>query len=69
MWVIYSPSHELIHIDKMCVGIATKNQAKYDGVLGLLVTSLHLGICHLIVFLDCQLLVSQLNNCYRVHDP
>ena len=31
--------------------------------------SLYLGILHLDVFLDSQLLVSQLNNCYRVCDP
>ena len=68
-WVIYSPSHELIHIDEMCVGIATKNQAEYDDITGLLATFLQLGIHHLNVFLDSQLLVSQLNNHYRVHDP
>ena len=39
-WVIYSLSHELIHIDGMCLVIATKNQAEYDGVLGLLAASL-----------------------------
>ena len=48
----------------MCVGIATNNQAEYDSVTGLLVAALHLGIRHLNVFLDSQLLVSQLNNYY-----
>ena len=57
-WVIYSPLHELIHIDGLCMGTATKNQAEYDGVNGLLATPLLLGICHLNVFLDSQLLVS-----------
>ena len=51
-WVIYSPSHELIHIDGICVGSATNNQDEYDGVNGLLATTLHLGIHHLDVFLD-----------------
>ena len=68
-WVIYSPSHELIHIDGICVGSATNNQAEYDGVNGLLVTTLQLGVHHLDVFLDSQLFVSQLNNYYRVRDP
>ena len=68
-WVISSPSHELIHIDRMCVGIATKNQDEYDGVIGLLATSLQLGIRHLDFFLDSQVLVSQLNNYYQVRDP
>ena len=63
-WVIYSPSHELIHINRMCVGIATNNQDEYDGVIGLLDATLQLGIHHLNVFLDSQLLVCQLNNCY-----
>ena len=39
-WVIYSPSHELIHIDGICVGNMTENQAEYDGVSGLLVAVL-----------------------------
>ena len=51
-WVIYSPSHELIHIDGICVGIATNNQVEYDGVNGLLAAALQLGILHLDVFLD-----------------
>ena len=68
-WVIYSPSHELIHIDEICMGSATNNQAKYDGVNGLLATTLQLGVHHLDVFLEFQLLVSQLNNYYQVHDP
>ena len=53
----------------MCASVSTNNQAKYDGVIGLLIAALHLGIHHLDVFLDSQLLVSQLNNCYRVRDP
>ena len=68
-WVIYSPSHELILIDGICLGIVTNNQAEYDGVNGLLATTLQLGIHHLDVFLDSQLLVSQLNNHYRFRDP
>ena len=38
-------------------------------VNGLLATTLQLGIHHLDVFLDSQLLVSQLNNYYQVRDP
>ena len=57
-WVIYSLLHELIHIDRMCVGIATNNHDEYDGVIGLLVIALQLGIHHLDVFLDSHLLVS-----------
>ena len=63
-WVIYSLSHELIHIEEMFVGVATINQTEYIGVIGLLIAALQLGIRHLDVFLD-----SQLNNYNRVHDP
>ena len=68
-WVIYSPSHELIHIDGICMGSATNNQDEYDGVNGLLAAALQLGVHHLDVLLDSWLLVSQLNNYYRVCDP
>ena len=68
-FVVYSPSHELIHIDEMFVCIATNNEAEYDGVVGLLVAALQFDIRHLDFFLDSELLVSQLNNCYQVHDP
>ena len=64
-----TPLHELIHNDEICMGTATNNQVEYDGVNGLLATTLQLGIHHLDVFLDSQLLVSQLNNYYRVRDP
>ena len=57
-WAIYSPSHELIHIDEICMGSATNNQAEYDGVNGLLDAILQMGIFHLDVFLDSYLLVS-----------
>ena len=68
-WVIYYLSHELIHIDGICMGIATNNQAEYDGVNGLLATTLQLGIHHFDFLLDSQMLVSQLKNHYRVRDP
>ena len=68
-WFIYSSSHELIHINEMCVGIATNNQDEYDGVTSLLATALQLGIHHLNFFLKSHLLVSLLNNRYRVCDP
>ena len=57
-WVIYSPSHELIHIDEICVGNAINNQVEHDGVSGLLAAALQLGSHHLDVFLESQLLVS-----------
>ena len=57
-WVIYSPSHELIHINGIYVASETNNKPKYDGVNGLLATALQLAVHHLDVFLDSQLLIS-----------
>ena len=51
-WVIYSPSHELIHIDGICMGSATNNQDEYDRVNDLLATALQLDVFHLHVFLE-----------------
>ena len=68
-WIIYSPSHELIHIDGISVGTSSNNHEEYDGFNGLLAAALQLGVHHLDVFLDSQLLVSQLKNHYRVRDP
>ena len=39
-WVIYSPSHELIHIDGICVGTVTNKHEEYDGINGLLASAL-----------------------------
>ena len=50
-WVIYSPSHELIHIYRMCVGIDTNNQDEYIDFVCIMTAALHLGIHHLNVFL------------------
>ena len=59
----------LLPIDGICVGTATNNRDEYDGFNSLLAVALQLGIHHLDVFLDSQLVVSQLNNHYRVRDP
>jgi ribonuclease HI len=39
-WVLYSPSHELIHLDGVCIGVSTNNQVEYDDVTGLLTAAL-----------------------------
>jgi hypothetical protein len=35
-WALYSPSHELLHTNNICLGSATNNQAEYTIVIGLL---------------------------------
>jgi ribonuclease HI len=68
-WALYSPSRELLHYGRICLGLATNNQAKYNTSIGLLADAIHHRICHLSVLLDSQLVVLQLNNVYCVCDP
>ena len=67
-WALYTPSHEMIHSSRICLGPATNNQAEYTAVIGLLTNTQHHHIRHLSVFLDSQLVVLQLNNVYCVRD-
>ena len=57
-WVIYSPSHELIHLNGVCVDTTTNIQVEYDVMIKLLIASLHLGIHHISVLLNSQILVA-----------
>jgi ribonuclease HI len=68
-WALYSPSHELLHSNDVCLGSTTDNQAEYTVVIGLLADARYHGIHHLSVLLDSQLVVLQLNNVYRICDP
>ena len=68
-WALYTPSHELLHSNSICLGSTTNNQAEYTIVIGLLADAQHHRIRHLSIFLDSQLVVLQLNNVYHVCDP
>jgi ribonuclease HI len=50
-------------------GPATNNQVEYVIVIGLLSEASHLHIHHLSILLDSHLIILQLNNVYRIHDP
>ena len=52
----------------MCISSETKNQAEYDVVIGLMCDALHQGIRHMHVYLDSQLVLSQLNQDFEVQD-
>jgi ribonuclease HI len=56
-WEIYAPMDELINLHGVCLGHATNNIAKYSAVIELLNDFISLGICHLIVRIDSQLVV------------
>jgi ribonuclease HI len=68
-WALYSPSHELLHSNGICLGSETNNQAEYTAIIGLLVDASHHRIRHLSILVDSQLVILQLNNVYRVRNP
>ena len=68
-WVIFTPQGQLLSSEGICLGDTTNNVVEYSVVIELLHDALSLGISRLQVYLDAQLVVSQLNRIYRVHDP
>jgi ribonuclease HI len=68
-WVIFTPQGQFLSSGGICLGDTTNNVAEYNVVLELLHDALSLGISHLRVYLDAQMVVSQLNGVYHVHDP
>jgi hypothetical protein len=56
-WAIYAPTNELVSLRGVCLGCATNNVAEYNIVIELLVDAISLGIRHLVVRLDSQLIV------------
>jgi ribonuclease HI len=68
-WVIFTPQGQLLSSGGICLGETTNNVVEYSAVIELLRDALSLGISHLRVYLDAQLVVSQLNRVYRIHDP
>jgi ribonuclease HI len=68
-WVIFTPRGHLLSSGGICLGDTTNNVAEYSAFIELLHDALSFGISHLWVYLDAQLVVSQLNRVYRVHDP
>jgi ribonuclease HI len=68
-WAIYAPTNELISLRGVCLGRATNNILEYSVIIELLVDSISLGIRHLVVRLDSQLVVLQLSNIYSIQSP
>jgi hypothetical protein len=68
-WVIFMPQGQLISSEGICLGDTTKKLFEYNVVIELLCDALSHGISHLRVYLDAQLVVSQLNGVYRIYDP
>jgi ribonuclease HI len=68
-WAIYAPTNELVSLRGVCLGRATNNIAEYSAIIELLVDAISLGIRHLVVRLDSQLIVLQLSNIYSIRSP
>jgi ribonuclease HI len=68
-WVIFTPQVQLLSFGGVCLGDATNNVTKYSEVIELLHDALSHGISYLQIYLDAQLVMSQLNGVYRVYDP
>jgi ribonuclease HI len=69
VWAIYTPTNELVSLRGVCLGRATNNIAEYSVIIELLVDAISLGIRHLVVQLDSQLVVLQLSNIYSIRSP
>jgi hypothetical protein len=68
-WVIFTPQGQFLSSGGIFLGDDTNNVTKYKEVLELLCDALSHGISQLRVYLDAQLVVSQLNGVYRAYDP
>jgi ribonuclease HI len=68
-WAIYAPTNELVSLRGVCLGRATNNFAEYRAVIELLVDVISLGIRHLVVRLNSQLVVLHLSNVYTIRSP
>ena len=68
-WVIYSPSGQLVSSGGTCLGPASNNVVEYRDVIELIWDALSHGITQLEFLLDCQLVVSHLNQAYETQNP
>jgi ribonuclease HI len=68
-WVIFTHQGQLLSSGGICLGDTTNNVAEYSAIIELLRDAFSWGISHLWVYLNAQLVVSQLNRVYRVQDP
>jgi ribonuclease HI len=68
-WVMFTSQGQFISSGGICLGDTTNNVIEYSEFIEFLRDSLSFGISHLRVYLDAQLVVSQLNGVYRIHDP
>ena len=68
-WVIYTPTGQVLSSGGVCLRPSSNNVAEYSAVIELLWDAISHGVLSLEVYLDSQLIVSQLNGLYHVRDP
>jgi ribonuclease HI len=68
-WVIISPTNDIVSSGGIYLGPAMNNVAEYNVVIELMTEASSLGIHHLIVCLDSELVVSHLNSTYSIRHP
>jgi ribonuclease HI len=68
-WAIYAPKNELVFLRGVCLSRATNNIVEYSTFIELLIDAISLGIRHLVVRIDLQLVVLQLSNIYTIRSP
>jgi ribonuclease HI len=56
-WTIYAPTNKLISVRGVCLGRVTNNVAEYSVIVELLIDAISLGIHHLVILFDSQLVV------------
>jgi len=69
VWVIISPTNDIVSSGGIYLGPTTNNVIEYSDIIELLTEAFALGICHLIVCLDSNLIVSHLKSTYFIQHP
>lgn len=65
-FLIFDENEKLIDFDAKLIGIATNNQAEYEGVLNALNKAILIGADEIVFFLDSELIVKQMNGEYKI---
>lgn len=65
-WVLHYPSSQLLVLRGVYIGPTSNNVVEYTTVINLLSEEISWDVDSLVVFLDSELVVSQLNNTYQV---
>ena len=68
-WVIISPTNDIVSSRGIYLGPSTNTVAEYSFIIKLMTEASTLGIRHLIVCLDSELVVSHLNSTYSIFHP